>query len=77
MNELEFLDFFIGLFDGELTDEIDLDTEFRYLDEWSSLTGLYFLTDLKEKYGVQIEVYEFKSCETISDLYNIYKAKQQ
>ena len=77
MNELEFINFLVGLFDGELTDEIDLDTEFRYLDEWSSLTGLYFLTDLTEKYGVQIEVSEFKSCETINDLYNIYKAKQQ
>ena len=51
MNEQEFLDFFEGLFDG-LNEAIDMSTEFRYMDEWSSLAGLAFMTDMAEKYNM-------------------------
>lgn len=75
MNEKEFLDFFAGLFDG-LEEEVEMDTEFRYLDEWSSLTGLAFLTDMEERFGVKISVPEFKEAETIGDLYALYESKR-
>ena len=74
MNEQEFLAFFAGLFD-ETEEGIEMDTEFRYLDKWSSLTGLYFITDMKEKFGKTITVQEFKASETIEDLYNLYLSK--
>lgn len=74
MNEQEFLAFFAGLFD-DAVEELDMDTEFRYLDGWSSLTGLYFITDMKEKFGKTITVQEFKSSETLGDLYNLYIGK--
>lgn len=74
MNEKEFLAFFAGLFD-ETTEELDMDTEFRYLDGWSSLTGLYFITDMAEKFGKTITVQEFKASETLEDLYNLYLSK--
>lgn len=74
MNEQEFLAFFAGLFD-ETAEGLEMDTEFRYLDGWSSLTGLYFLTDMKEKYGKAITVPEFKAAETLEDLYNLYLSK--
>lgn len=76
MNKNEFLEFFGGLFDDALSEELEMDTEFRYLDEWSSLTGLYFITDMKDKFGITIEVNEFKSCETIEDLFNLYENKK-
>lgn len=75
MNKQEFLDFFSSIFEDGCTEEILMDTEFRYLDEWSSLFGLYFLTDMKEKLGINIEVSEFKECETVEDLYNLYLSK--
>lgn len=75
MNEKEFLVFFAGLFDG-LDEEVDMDTEFRYLDEWSSLTGLAFLTDMEDKFGVKISVQEFKDSETIRDLYQLFQNKR-
>ena len=67
--------FFAGLFDG-LDEEVDMDTEFRYLDEWSSLTGLAFLTDMEDKFGVKISVQEFKDSETIRDLYQLFQNKR-
>lgn len=74
MNEQKFLEFFESLFDG-LKEEIDMDVEFRYIDEWSSLTGLTFMTDMAEKYGKSFTVSEMKEAETIRDLYNIYQSK--
>ncbi|EEF87309.1 hypothetical protein BACCELL_05083 [Bacteroides cellulosilyticus DSM 14838] len=74
MNEQEFLEFFEGLFDG-LNEAIDMSTEFRYMDEWSSLTGLAFMTDMAEKYSKNFTVSEMKNAETIGDLYNIYQSK--
>lgn len=75
MNEQEFLLFFESLFDG-LSESIDMETEFRYLDEWSSLTGLAFLTDMAEKYQTTISIPELKSAETIGELYQLYRSKQ-
>lgn len=74
MDEQRFLEFFKGLFDG-LNEAIDMETEFRYMDEWSSLAGLAFMTDIAEKYGKNITVMEMKGAETIGDLYNIYQSK--
>ncbi len=74
MDEQGFLEFFKGLFDG-LNEAIDMETEFRYMDEWSSLAGLAFMTDIAEKYGKNITVMEMKGAETIGDLYNIYQSK--
>ena len=74
MNEQDFLAYFANLFD-ETVEGLEMDTEFRYLDEWSSLAGLSFITDMKEKYGKTITVQEFKDSETIKDLFNLYQSK--
>lgn len=71
MNEKEFLVFFAGLFDEDV-EGLEMDTEFRYLDEWTSMAGLGFITDMKEKYGKIISVQDFKNAETIEDLYHLY-----
>lgn len=76
MDRNDFLTFFGSLFDEELSEELNMDTEFRYLDNWSSLTGFYFISDMKDKYGITIDVPEFKSCETVEDLYNLYNSKK-
>lgn len=75
MNEQEFLAYFANLFD-DAVEGLEMDTEFRYLDEWSSLTGFAFITNMKEKYGKTITVQEFKESETIEDLYNLFLSKQ-
>lgn len=72
MNEQEFLTYFESLFDG-ISETIDMDTEFRYIDEWSSLAGVMFIADMTEKYGINVTVEEMKAAETVGDLYKIYK----
>lgn len=74
MNEKEFITFFASLLD-ENVEELTLDTEFRYLDQWTSMAGLCFITDMKEKYGKVITVKEFKDSETLEDLYHLYQEK--
>ena len=70
MNEQQFIDFFKSLMD-EPVEDIDMDTEFRYLDDWSSLAGLAFLTEVKAHYGKVISVSDFKNAETLADLYKL------
>jgi len=74
MNEQEFMTFFASLFDEDVNG-LEMDTEFRYLDEWTSMAGLGFLTDMKEKFGKTISVQEFKNAETLEDLYSLYQSK--
>lgn len=72
MDEQQFLEFFTSLFDG-LSEEIDMDTEFRYLDEWGSLSGLAFMTEMEDKYHKTFSVPQMRQAETIGDLYKLYK----
>jgi acyl carrier protein len=73
MNELDFLHYLKTLL--ETKEPLELDTEFRYIDVWSSLTGLVLITDLGVKYGKTITPAELKGCETIEDLYSLYQSK--
>ncbi len=68
MTEHEFINFFASVLDIDAA-SIDADTEFRYLDEWSSLTGLDIMMRLKSQYGKELAIPVFKSAETIGDVY--------
>lgn len=70
MNEEQFVDFFKSLID-EPVEDLDMDTEFRYLDEWSSLAGVAFLAEVKARFGKVISVPDFKNAETVADLYKL------
>ena len=70
MTEQEFIDFFASVLDID-PGTLDIDTEFRYLDEWSSLTGMDVMMRLKSQYGKDISIPDFKAAETIGDVYNI------
>ena len=44
-------------------------TEFRELDDWSSLAALSVIAMVDEEYGVTIGSETFKNAKTIQDLY--------
>jgi len=76
MNIKEFIADFAEQFDETELDEFKPETEYRDLDEWSSLTGLAILNMISKKYGVKITANEVKETKTIESLYNLVVSKQ-
>lgn len=76
MDIKEFIVDFAEQFDETELDEFKPETEYRDLDEWSSLTGLAILNMISKKYGVKITANEVKETNTIESLYNLVVSKQ-
>ena len=66
----KFVDDFAGQFFDTPAEMIKADTEFRQLDEWSSMTGLCILSMIKDEYGFFLDPNIFKQCPTVQDVYN-------
>lgn len=67
MNKSEFIEKFAeALFADAST--MSGETEFRTLDEWSSLTYLSVIAMLDEDYDTQIENVDFKNLKTLNDI---------
>ena len=71
----EFVSAFADQFDETDASEIQADTEFLELEEWSSLTGMSVIAMVKTQYGKTITGKEIRSCETVEDLYNLVASK--
>jgi len=76
MTTEKFLKNFANLFDETDPSEITLSTEFRNLDEWSSLIALSVIAMADEEYDVKLKGDDIKNATTIEDLYNIIKDKK-
>lgn len=76
MDTTEFIDKFAEALEIEDNSILDINTEFRKLDEWDSLAYLNVIAFLDEEYNIQIENAEFKSLKTIKDLFNYIVNKQ-
>ena len=71
---------FISLFKETLEDndlEVNMDTKFRELDNWDSLTFLSVLAMIDEEYDVIIEGNDFQKLETIEDVINEIKKRKE
>lgn len=71
---------FISLFKDTLEDddaEVNLDTKFRELDTWDSLTFLSVLAMIDEEYDVIIEGNDFQKLVTIEDVINEIKRRKE
>ena len=66
----EFIELFANTIEVDDVQALSPETEFRELDEWSSLTYLMVIVFMDEQFGVQVEPSEFKKMRTIQDLYN-------
>jgi beta-oxyacyl-[acyl-carrier protein] reductase len=76
MTTEKFLENFANLFDETDASEITLLTEFRNLDEWSSLIALSVIAMVDEEYDVKLKGDDIKSATTVEDLFNIVKIKK-
>ena len=71
----EFIDQFCEELEIENASEINAETEFHSLDEWSSLAALTVIALVDENYDVQLNGNDIRESETIEDLFNTVKAK--
>ena len=58
------------LFEDTNPDEINAETQFQDLDEWSSLTALSIIAMVKTEYERNITGKEIRACSTVEDLFN-------
>lgn len=73
------LDEFVALFAEQFDDtdgsEFKAETDFRDLDEWSSIIGLSIIAMVDEEFEVALKADDMKKATTIGDLYEIIKEK--
>lgn len=71
----EFVQNFANQFDDTDAELFTPSTEFRDLEEWSSLIGLSIILMVDEEYGITIGADDMKQAQTIEELFDIVKAK--
>ncbi len=71
----DFVQNFADQFDDTDVELFTPSTNFRDLDEWSSIIGLSIILMVDEEYGITIGADDMKQAQTIEELFNIVKAK--
>ena len=71
----KFIELFAEQFDDTDASEIQADTKFHELDEWSSLIALSVIAMVDEEYDVSLKGDDITSAVTVEDLYNNVKSK--
>jgi len=71
----DFIENFADQFDDTDASEIMAETEFKELDEWSSLIALSVIAMVDEEYDVTIKGDDIRGSKTVEDLFNIVKSR--
>tara|TARA_B100000787_G_C16087783_1_gene247485 strand:+ start:153 stop:371 length:219 start_codon:yes stop_codon:yes gene_type:complete len=71
MKEDKFIREFIEELEEIPNIKIDLNTRFRDLDDWDSMTSMMIITMIDENYDVIITPEEMLKAKTLKDLYNL------
>jgi acyl carrier protein len=75
MEGQEFLKNFALQFDDTEPDNIKLETNFKDIEEWSSLTALAVMAMADEEYNVKLTAADFRSSATVADIFNLIKSR--
>jgi acyl carrier protein len=73
METKEFIENFANQFEDTDASVFTMETKFRELHEWSSLTALSILAMVDEEYDVQLKAEQMRKAETIGELFDIVK----
>lgn len=66
----EFIEKFAEAVEVEEASTLSANTEFRNLEEWSSLAYLSVIALMDEEFDVQIEMEDFKKLKTIQEVFD-------
>ena len=75
MDIKEFILDFADQFDDTDASEIQANTEYHELEEWSSMIALSILNVIGKKYGCTLTFDDLKKCVTVEELYNLVVSK--
>ena len=75
MESNDFIAHFAEQFDDTDVNEFKAETQFRELDEWSSLIALSIIAMVDEEYDVTLKGDDVKNSITIEDLYKCVISK--
>lgn len=70
----EFIEKFAEAIEVENIEELSAETEFKELEEWSSLSVMLLIAFFDETFGKEIGDKEIRSCTTLQDLYQLATA---
>lgn len=76
MDIQDFIDNFAAQFEDTDAASFTPETNFRELDEWSSLTALSILAMVDEEYDVQLKAEEMRKTNTVQELFDLVKSKR-
>jgi len=76
MDKDKFLADVKGQFEDVELDEINLDTDFKAVETWDSLTATCIQVLIEEDYGVKLTNEELRSATTIEDLYTLVTSRK-
>ena len=71
----EFMKNFADQLEDSDSTSITPETKFREIEGWSSLTALYIIGMVDEKYHIKIKGDDIRQSSTIEDLFKIVKSK--
>lgn len=71
----DFIEHFAEQFDETDVNELNGDTVFKDLDEWSSMLALAVIAMADEEYGVTLKGDDIRGAKTIGDLFDIVKSR--
>lgn len=71
----DFVEKFAEQFDDTDPAEINASTQFKNLEEWSSLTALSIIAMVDEEYDITLKGDDIRNAETVEDLFNTVASK--
>lgn len=73
----QFIGNFTELFDETDPDTINATTQFKNLEEWSSLLALSVIAMIDEEYDVEFRGEDIRSSNTVEDLFKIVQSRAE
>lgn len=71
----EFIEKFAEIFDDTDADTLTPDTEFREIEEWSSLSALGLIALADEEFDVELKAADIRGANTIAEIFEIITSK--
>jgi acyl carrier protein len=75
MTKEEFISKFRNQFEETEPDRIDFETNFKELEEWSSMTALIIIAMADEEYDLKLSGDDIRNSNTVQDLYDLIEKK--